>query len=55
MATDPAAGVVQNRAQYPHGAIGYGRRRDEGAVFVGGQVEALALAVIELHRAEQNV
>jgi hypothetical protein len=50
---DPAAGVVQNRAQCPHGMIGRGRRPDEGASFVGGQIEAPALGVTEIHGAEQ--
>src|SRR4051812_26688930 len=38
----------------PTARSGRGRRRDEGAAFLGGEVEALALAVVELHRAEQN-
>ena len=43
---DPAAGVVQNRAECPYRPIGRGRRCDEGAAFVGGQIEAPALGVM---------
>jgi hypothetical protein len=50
---DPAAGVMQNRAQCPHRPISRGRRRDKGAAFPGGQVEAPALGVMEIHGAEQ--
>jgi hypothetical protein len=46
LVADLAAGIVQDHAQYAHRAIGYGGRRDEGAPFLGGQVEAPALAVV---------
>ena len=52
--TVPAAGIVQNHTLGAHGTIGCSRRRDESTVFLGGQVEALAVAVMELHCAEQN-
>jgi hypothetical protein len=50
---DPAAGVVQNRAECPYRPIGRSRRCDEGAAFVGGQIEAPALGVMEIYGAEQ--
>jgi hypothetical protein len=53
--TDPAAGIMQDGAERAHRALGLGRRRDKGATLVGGQIEALALVVVELHRVEQNV
>jgi hypothetical protein len=45
---------MQDGAERAYRAFGLGRRRDKGTALVGGQVEAFALVVIELHRMEQN-
>jgi hypothetical protein len=46
---------MQDGAERAHRAFGLCRRRNEGVALVGGQVEAFALVVVELHPMEQNV
>jgi hypothetical protein len=45
----PAAGVVQDGAQWARRALGLDRSGHEGAALVGGEVEALAPGVVQLH------
>ena len=51
---DPAAGVMQDGAEGPHRRLGPERGRHEGAAFVGGQIEAAAGGVVQLHGVDRD-
>ena len=50
---DPAAGVVQDRTQCAHRALGLGSRGGEGSALLGGQAGAPAPEIVELLGAER--
>ena len=50
---DPAAGGVQHGTQGAHRPGGPGRGGHERQPLVGGEVEALALGIVQLHRCDR--
>ena len=51
---DPAAGGVEHAAQGPHRPGRLGGGGEEGGALVGGQIEALALGVVQLHGGDRR-